>query len=62
MSLNERSFEIEFVGKLCYTCGFHDYFDDYKVLLVERGSKTKITGVNEGNEGFNVYFEILELP
>jgi hypothetical protein len=60
ISINEKIFEINFTGTFCYTCGFYDYFDDYKILLEENELKTKITEIKEINEGANVTFETIE--
>jgi len=60
ISINEMDLKIEFTGTFCHTCGFYDYFDDYKILLEEKGLKTKITEIEEIDEGANVKFEILE--
>jgi len=56
--MNEEAFKMEFTGTFCYTCGFHDYFEDYQVLLEEKGLKTKITEIEETDEGAFVKFEL----
>ena len=35
ISINKASFKVEFTGSYCVSCGFYDYFDDYKILLQE---------------------------
>ncbi|MCP8304435.1 MAG: hypothetical protein H3Z50_03065 [archaeon] len=60
ISMDKRFFDIEFTGTFCYTCGFYDYFDDYKILLEEIGLKTKITKIEEIDEGAVVKFEVIE--
>jgi len=62
VSIGKRSFEFEFSGTFCYTCGLYDYFDDLKILLEKVGLKTKISKVGETDEGFVVRFEIAEQP
>jgi len=62
VSIGKRSFEIEFSGTFCYTCGIYDYFDDFRILLEEAGLKTMISEVREAGEGFVVRFEIAEQP
>ncbi|MFQ5710374.1 MAG: hypothetical protein ACE5GD_01200 [Candidatus Geothermarchaeales archaeon] len=56
LSIDERLFKIEFTGSFCYTCGFYDYFDDFKILLEETGLKTKIAEIEEIGEGAVVKF------
>ena len=58
VSMSEKSFKIEFTGTFCYTCGFYDYFDDYKILLQEKGLKAIIGEINEGDEKAIGTFEI----
>lgn len=56
ISLGEESFEIEFTGTFCDTCGFYDYFDDFKILLEEFELMTEITEIREIDEGALVIF------
>ncbi len=58
ISLNNKSFKIEFTGSFCHTCGFHDYFDDFKIFLEEFKLKTKIGEIIEIDQGAIVKFEI----
>jgi len=58
ISLNEKFFKIEFIGSFCRTCGFYDYFDDFKILLEDFGLKTEIVEILEKNEGAVVKFTV----
>jgi hypothetical protein len=58
LSLNEESFEIEFTGPFCRSCGFYDYFDDFKIFLEELGSKADISKIEEIKSGAFVAFKI----
>jgi superoxide reductase len=58
VSIEERSFIIKFTGSFCQSCGFYDYFDDYKILLEEHGLKSDITGITEIEEGAKVKFKV----
>ena len=60
ISLDEKNFKIEFTGSFCLTCGFYDYFDDYKIFLQEVGLETEIAGIEEIDEGAVVKFDIVE--
>ena len=52
-------FKIEFKGTFCYTCGFYDYFDDFKYLLEDDfGLKSDIKEIIEMNEKVLVNFEL----
>lgn len=61
ISFGEKSFEVEFTGPFCRTCGFSDYFDDFKILLEEIGLETKIAEIKEISEGALVKFEAIEI-
>ena len=39
IEVHEKSFLVKFSGPFCYTCGFYDYFDDFKYVLVDLGLK-----------------------
>ena len=56
---DENLFKIEFKGSFCRTCGFYDYFDDYRILLQEIGLETKIRAIEEIDEGAIVIFEMI---
>jgi len=56
ISLNSKSFKIEFTGSFCRTCGFNDYFDDFKIFLEEFKLKTKIGEIKEIDKGAIVEF------
>jgi hypothetical protein len=58
ISLDSSSFNIEFKGHFCYTCGFYDYFDDFRFLLEDINVKTKIKEIEEIDEGAIVTFTI----
>lgn len=59
ISISGDTFKIEFTGSFCYTCGFYDYFEDYKVLLEERGLMTEIIEIEEIDEGAIVTFKVI---
>jgi len=58
VSLNKKSFKIEFTGSFCRTCGFHDYFDDFKIFLEELELKVEIGKIKEIDEGAVVEFKL----
>ncbi len=59
LSLNNKSFKIEFTGPFCQACGFYDYFDDFKIFLEEIGSKADISQIKETKGGAIVTFQII---
>lgn len=61
VSLNAQTFTIEFTGSFCMMCGYYDYFDDYRILLDERGVTTHIINVVETETGTEVSFEIVNV-
>ena len=58
LTLNETEFTLEFTGSYCYTCGFYDYFEDYQILLEDRGVKSTIVNIEETDAGAVVNFKI----
>ena len=52
-------FEVEFSGPFCQSCGFYDYFDDFKAALEEVGLSVEVKNVEETGEGAIVEFELL---
>jgi len=50
ISIDNSSFRIE-LKVHCHTCGFYDYFDDFRFLLEENNVKTKIIKIDEIDEG-----------
>lgn len=60
ISIEKNDLKIRFMGTLCRTCGFYDYFDDLRILLEDNNMKTKITKIEEIEEGAIVKFEKLK--
>ncbi|MHA2101702.1 MAG: hypothetical protein ACW99A_23895 [Candidatus Kariarchaeaceae archaeon] len=56
--IDNSKFKIEFTGHFCFTCGFYDYFDDFRFLLEEINVKAKITEIEEIEEGAVVTFTL----
>jgi len=55
----EESFRIKFTGSFCETCGFYDYFDDFRILLEDDyGLETEIKEIEEIHEGAIVEFVV----
>lgn len=57
VSLKGNLLEVEFAGHFCRTCGFYDYFDDFKIILEEAGLKSEIDGIEEKEGGALVKFK-----
>ena len=58
ISIDNSKFRIEFTGHFCFTCGFYDYFDDFRFLLKELKVKAEITEIEEIDEGAVVTFTL----
>jgi len=58
IDIEDNFFKVEFGGSFCYTCGFYDYFDDFKILLEDNGLKTNITEIKKFDEGAIVKFVV----
>jgi len=58
VSFSEKSFVVEFSGSFCKTCGFYDYFDDFRIVLGEFGIKVKIKEIRETEAGGIVKYEV----
>jgi len=54
---HKHSYCVRFTGSFCYTCGFYDYFDDFKYLLEDHGIMTKIIKITETDTGAYVSFQ-----
>ncbi len=53
----DESLVVRFTGSFCHTCGFYDYFEDFRLLLEhEFGIKTGIEHIEEITEGADVEF------
>ncbi|MBS7606375.1 MAG: hypothetical protein QW502_00235 [Candidatus Bathyarchaeia archaeon] len=61
LSLSNGEIKIEFGGSFCYTCGFYDYFEDYRVILKEMELKAEISNIEETDEGAIVTFKVSEI-
>lgn len=61
VSLRNQSCIIEFSGSFCTTCGYYDYFDDFRFLLEhDFGLNANIKEIEETPEGGVVEFTISE--
>lgn len=59
ISFQDESLILEFTGSFCTTCGYYDYFDDFRFLLEhEFGLNAKITEIEETLEGGTVEFNV----
>lgn len=59
LSSDENSFRIVFSGPFCRTCGYNDYFDDFRIFLEESGISTDITSIKEVDEISIVDFKVV---
>ena len=57
-SMSRDAFEVRFTGPFCYSCGYYDYFEDFRLELEDLGLRAKIVEVREIAEGAVVRFEI----
>lgn len=57
LTIDTSSFKIEFTGPFCHACGFHDYFDDFKIFLEEIGPRAEIKQIEEAKSGATVTFQ-----
>ncbi|MFP3951270.1 MAG: hypothetical protein ACLFVP_03895 [Candidatus Bathyarchaeia archaeon] len=52
---------IGFTGSFCTTCGFHDYIDDYRILLEDGyGIESEIKELEEVPGGARAHFKIID--
>jgi superoxide reductase len=54
--IDRNKFKVEFSGTFCNTCGFYDYFDDLKIILEDKGIKSKVSKIEEKEGGAIVSF------
>ena len=56
VKIDEKGFVVRFEGSFCYTCGFYEYFEDLRIIAEERGLKTRIERIEEGEGSSLVVF------
>ncbi|MCS7102528.1 MAG: desulfoferrodoxin family protein [Candidatus Korarchaeum sp.] len=56
--INNKTIKVEFTGSFCKTCGFYDYFEDFRQLLEEFGVKSSLISIDELEEGALVTYSI----
>jgi superoxide reductase len=61
ISFEEGFFSLEFTGSFCETCGFYDYFDDYRIILEDDMKiETEIKEILETRNGAVVKFQFIK--
>ena len=50
--------KVSFSGSFCRTCGYYDYFDDFKYILKDFGVNASIKKIRENNSGAVVSYVI----
>jgi superoxide reductase len=58
VKINKNKLKIRFSGAFCRTCGFYDYFDDLKIILEDKGIKSKVSEIEEKEYGAIVSFTL----
>ena len=58
VKISKKNFKVDFSGPFCRTCGFYDYFDDLKLILEEKGVSSKISKIEEKEDGAIVSFNL----
>ncbi len=58
LDYREDEFIVEFRGPFCKTCGFYDWFDDLRYILLEEGLETRIDEIRELDDGGIVKYRI----
>lgn len=58
IKISQKEFIVQFKGPFCYSCGFCDYFDDLRYILMDYDVETKISDIEEIEFGAIVKFEI----
>ncbi len=58
LKFDKKEIIVDFSGTFCRTCGFYDYFDDLRIFLEEKGIKSKVSMVEEKENGAVVIFSL----
>ncbi|MEM0017336.1 MAG: desulfoferrodoxin family protein [Candidatus Korarchaeum sp.] len=58
LQVTDKTIKVEFSGNFCRTCGFYDYFEDFRQLLEEFGVKSKLEVIEEDDEGAFVTYSL----
>jgi hypothetical protein len=56
IKFDNKKIVVDFTGTFCRTCGFYDYFDDLRIFLEEKGIKSKVSKIEEKENGAIVSF------
>ncbi len=58
VDLTNEVIKVEFSGNFCRTCGFYDYFEDFRQILEEFGVRCEVEAIEETGEGAFVTYSI----
>ncbi len=50
--------KVEFTGNFCRTCGFYDYFEDFRLALADSGVKARTVEIDEFEDGAVVTYKL----
>ncbi len=50
--------KVEFTGNFCRTCGFYDYFEDFRLALEDFGVKARTVEIDEFEDGAVVTYRV----
>ena len=56
--INKNELKVDISGTFCRTCGFYDYFDDLKIILEDKSIKSKVSKIEEREDGAIVSFTL----
>lgn len=58
LELKNDLLKVEFTGNFCRTCGFHDYFEDLRLVLRDEGIKAETFEIDEFEDGAVVIYRL----
>ncbi len=60
LELRGDELRVEFTGNFCRTCGFYDYFEDFRLALRDSGIEAKTVEIEEFEDGAVVTYRLGE--
>ena len=58
LEVSDDTLKVEFTGNLCRTCGFYDYFEDFRLILKDEGLYSQLTEIRELEDSTIVKYKL----
>ncbi len=58
LEVSDDVLKVEFTGSLCRTCGFYDYFEDFRLILRDEGLDSQLVEIRELEDSTIVKYKL----